>query len=323
MRTELNFTPTNLLDLAKKYSLYAVDQAEGYVATGQTMLDGDYTGFRHTLVNDAQKVTNIIVKRQAKDGVNRAADFLVKPSLTSGDGTRAYFLPWDSRGAAVEMTIPPFAAGGDANANPPIFFTAVLSGCSIVFKGTADKPTIFHCGTAGGESGQPTQGDSNEFFRKMLREIREKGLGRSNRKVGTQVLSTDYMHTRAGGGTAPAHESEFSDALKEHYGGRLVIEGVNMWGTVFGFRTGTAWAFYLQENATISYRKLDDIVAAFVAKASTDKSLTMVDFDKLTPPQLDAAKVPVLQRARPALVTEVFPGAGVATVTDRWRTLMS
>jgi hypothetical protein len=221
------------------------------------------------------------------------------------------------------MTIPPFAVGGDANANPPIFFTAVLSGCSIVFKGTADKPTIFHCGTAGGESGQSTQGDSNEFFRKMLREIREKGLGRSYRKVGTQVLSTDYMHTRAGGGVAPAHESEFSDALKEHYGGRLVIEGVNMWGTVFGFRTGTTWAFYLQENATISYRKLDDIVAAFVAKASTDKSLTTVDFDKLTPPQLDAAKVPVLQRARPALVTEVFPGAGVATVTDRWRTLMS
>lgn len=323
MRTHLDFTPTNILDFAKKYSLYAVDRAEGYVPSGETKLDGAFTGFRHTLVGDTQKVTNIEVTRQAKDGRNRAADFLVTPSLTSGSGTRSYFLPWDSRGAAVEMTIPPFNPGDDVNANPPIFFTAVLSGCSIVFKGTADKPTIFHCGTAGGEAGQSTVGDSNEFFRKMLREIREKNLGRSNHKVATQVLSTDYMQTRSGGGVAPTHEADFAKQLKTHYGGDLVIEGVNMWGTVFGFRTGTAWAFYLQENATISYRNLDDIVKAFIAKAATDKSITSVDLDKLTPRDLDQAKVPVILRARPAVVTEVFPGTGVATVLDRWKSIRS
>lgn len=321
MRTHLDFTPANILDFAKKYSLYAGDRAEGYVATGETKLDGAFDGFRHTLLGDSQKVTNIEVTRQMDSGRNRAADFLVKPSLTSGTGTRSYFLPWDPRGAAVEMTIPPFATGDDLNANPPIFFTAVLSGCSIVFKGTADKPTIFHCGTAGGEVGQSTVGDSNEFFRKMLRQIREKDLGRSNRKVATQVLSTDYMHTRAGGGAAPAQEATFANQLKAHYGDDLAIESVNMWGTVFGFRTGSNWAFYLQENATIIYRKLDDIVKAFIAKAVTDKSSTKVELDKLTPQDFDAAKVPITFRARPAVVTEVFPGTGIATVLDRWKSL--
>jgi uncharacterized membrane protein len=321
MRTSLDFTPTNILDFAKKYSFYAGDQAEGYVPTGETMLDGDFKGFRHTLVNDAQKVTNITVTRQQRNGVNRAADFLVKPSLTSPTGTKSYFLPWDARGAAVELTIPAFTPGDDESANPSIFFTAVLSGCSIVFKGTANKPTIFHCGTAGGGSGQSTQGDSNEFFRKMLRDIRDKDLGRSNRAVATQVLSTDYMQTRSGGGVAPTHEAEFARKLKEHYADNLVIEGVNMWGTVFGFRTGTTWSFYLQENATISYRSLDDIIKVFIAKATTDKSLTSLDLENLTPRQMDQAGVPVILRARPAVVTEVFPGTGIATVLDRWKTI--
>jgi hypothetical protein len=321
MRTHLDLTPANILDFAKKYSLYAVDRAEGYTRKGETTLDGDYEGFRHTLLGHKQRVANILVTRPQQGMAPRATDFVVNPSLTSGVGTRSYFLPWDSRGAAVEMTIPRFAPADDVNANPPIFFTAVLSGCSIVFKGTADKPTIFHCGTAGGDEGQPTVGDSNQYFRRMLREIREKKLGRSNLPVATQVLSTDYMHTRAGGGAAPAHETDFANKLKARYGDDLVIEGVNMWGTVFGFRTGANWAFYLQENATISYRKMDDIVEAFIVMAAADKKITSVKFDELTPADLNKANVPVILRARPAVVTEVFPGTGVATVIDHWKSI--
>ncbi|MGH7238508.1 MAG: hypothetical protein ACREHG_00425 [Candidatus Saccharimonadales bacterium] len=321
-RTELKFTPANILDFAKKYSLYALDAAAGYVPTGQTQLSGKYSGFRHTVVGNTQNVAHIKVERETQAGRSRAADFIVKPSLTDLTGTPCYFLPWDSRGAAVEMTIPPFNIGDDATANPPIFFTAVLSGCSIVFKGSPAKPTIFHCGTAGGgEAGASTTGDSNKFFKNMLINIRNQGLGRSKKGIQTQVLSTDYMHTRSGGGVAPAHETAFQNKLQTHYDQQLFIENVNMWGTVFGFRTGTQWAFYLQENATICYRKVEDIMKHFIAKAATNKTQGAFDLTTLTPAALIGSNIPVIQRARPAIVKEVFPGTGHAVITSRWKTL--
>jgi hypothetical protein len=322
MPIQLNFTPANMLGYARKYSFYPPDQAEGYVAQGQTDLTGRFAGFRHTLVNDAQKVVRLSVKRQTDQMRNRGADFLVEPSLTATAGDYAYFLPWDARGAAVEMTIPRFNVGDDATANPPIFFTAVLSGCSIMFKGTPAKPTIFHCGTAGGGAGADTAGDSNQFFRSMIRNIKGLGLGRSNYNTGAQVLSTDYMTTRAGGGVAPGHETAFKNKLATHYDKQLVIENVNMWGCIFGFRTGTQWEFYLQENATISYRKVEDIVRHFVAEAIAQRRPGAFDFSTLTPQQLNAARIPQILRARPAVVTRVFPGgAAIANVTSRWKTL--
>jgi hypothetical protein len=322
MRTELDLTPANILDFAKKYSFYPADQAQGYAAQNQTMLAGKFAGFRHTLVDQTQRVVRLSVTRQPDQMRNRGADFLINPSLTATTGNRSFFLPWDSRGAAVEMTIPRFTAGDDVDANPGLFFTAVLSGCSIVFKGTPDKPTIFHCGTAGGEAGTPTQGDSNEFFRSMLRDVRSQGLGRSNQATATQVLSTDYMTTRAGGGVAPAQEAAFKTTLETHYKDSLYIENVNMWGVVFGFRTGTNWAFYLQENATISYRKVNDIITHFATLAMQQRKPQAFDISTLTPAQLIGANIPLILRARPAVVSQVFPGgAAVANITSRWKTL--
>lgn len=320
MPIELHFTPANMLGYARKYSFYPPDQAEGYRAQGETQLTGKFAGFRHTLVNDAQKIVRLSVRKQIDQMRNRGADFLVQPSLTAVTGNHAYFLPWDSRGAAVELTIPRFALGDDATANPPIFFTAVLSGCSIIFKGSASKPTIFHCGTAGGGAGADTVGDSNEFFRSMIRNIKGQGLGRSNYNTAAQVLSTDYMSTRAGGGVAPGHEATFQTKLQTHYDMNLVIENVNMWGCIFGFRAATQWEFYLQENATISYRRFADIIRYAIAQ----KRPGGLDFTTLTPKELFAAKIPTIIRARPAVVTQVFPGgAGVATLTSRWRTLIT
>lgn len=323
-RTELKLTPANILEFAKKYSLYALDAAQGYVPSGQTVMTaGKYKDFRHTLVSDPQKVTFITVERETGAGRNRATDFVVKPSITdvTGQGTPSYFLPWDSRGAAVEMSIPAFRNGDDATANPPIFFTAVLSGCSIVFKGSATKPTIFHCGTAGGEAGANTAGDSNKFFKNMLINIRNQGLGRADKAIKTQVLSTDYMHTRAGGGAAPAHETAFQNKLQTHYQNQLIIENVNIWGTVFGFRTGTTWAFYLQENATITYRNVDDVMRYFITQAATNKTKGAFDLTALTQADLNQARIPVIQHARPAVVKEVFPGTAHAVITSKWKTL--
>lgn len=322
---QLNLTPNNVLDLAKKYSMYPANQAPEYRPKNETQLTGKFAGFRHTLVNRKQRVAHVTVTKPPGGVGPRGADYLVTPSLSSTAGTPAFFLPWDKRGAAVEMTIPTYpAVGGDPLANPPIFFTAVLSGCSIVFKGTQTKPTIFHCGTGGeSDSGTPTQGDSNVFFRSMLRNVRAQGLGR-DRKVASQVLSTDYMVTKAGGGAAPTHQAQFQAKLEKHYKDSFYIENVQMWGIVFGFRTGVNWEFYLQENATICYRKVEDIVEHFAKEAMQQKKPQSFDFSNLTPVMLTQAgnKIPMIVQSRPAVVTRVFPGgAGTATVTNRWKTL--
>ena len=323
MPDSLDLTAANILGYARKYSFYADDQAPDYRAANETQLAGAYQGFRHTLVDGGQKVARLTVQRQLNSA--RGADFLIKPKITALTGTPAYFLPWDARGAAVEMTIPRFAIGDDEVANPPIFFTAALSGCSIIFKGTATKPTIFHCGTAGGGSGASTVGDSNQFFRSMLLDIEAQRLGRFKYNLGTQVLSSHYMTTTLGGGDAPGHQAAFENKLRTHYTGRLGIENVNIWGTILGFRTGTQWEFYLQENATVVYYKYDDVVNGLMNLVSTDR-FREIDLANLTSGQVGnavrktGAKVNI--QARPAVVRQVFPvGPAVATVASRWQTL--
>jgi hypothetical protein len=322
---QLDLTPTNILDFAKKYSMYPANQAPEYVPKNETALTGKFAGFRHTLVGRKQRVARITVTKNVSVVGHRATDYLVTPSLSATSGTPAFFLPWDKRGAAVEMTIPPFSAGvGDPVANPPIFFTAVLSGCSIIFKGTQTKPTIYHCGTGGeNDNGTPTTGDSNHFFRSMLRNVRDQGLGR-DRSVATQVLSTDYMVTKGGTGAAATHQAQFKAKLEKHYKDSMYIESVQMWGIVFGFRTGVNWEFYLQENATIYYRKVNDIIEYFVMEAMQQKTPQSFDLSKLTPAMLTQAgnKIPLVVQSRPAVVTKVFPG-GTANVkvTNRWKSL--
>ncbi len=332
---QLNLTAANILDLAKRYSFYPMDKAVGYTSQNETALTGQFEGFRHTLVSQNregadQRVARIAVERPQIPVMYRGTDYLVSPSLTATTGTPAYFLPWDNRGAIVEMTIPPFAVGGDEVANPPIFFTAVLSGCTIMFKGTPAKPTIFHCGTGGsGGGGTPTSGDPNQFFRRMLRDIKSRGLGRSNYNVASQILSTDYMDRGAVPGLARGEQDRFKSKLESHYRGTLFIEAVTMWGIVFGFRNGVNWEFYLQENATIIYRNMDDIAQYIdllkkaVADQGKSKSMQFNLSQAITDQTVaNKAGADVKTCCRPAVVTRVFPGgAGHASVTNRWRTL--
>jgi len=67
---------------------------------------------------------------------NRVAPGIV----AAAPGTfHAYYLPWETRGGMIYMTIP----------NPPLarfFFTAKLSGCSVFASGPQNNPTLYHCG---------------------------------------------------------------------------------------------------------------------------------------------------------------------------------
>ncbi|MHC4681656.1 MAG: hypothetical protein ACYTEK_23540, partial [Planctomycetota bacterium] len=72
-------------------------------------------------------------------------DFTNNPA----EGFQAYFLPWDGRGGAVHMTLP---AGGHRH-----FFTAALSGCSVMVAGAPNNPTVYHAGVDSWENSPYTQ----------------------------------------------------------------------------------------------------------------------------------------------------------------------
>src|SRR5262252_5487126 len=102
LQTEFENAPK---DFAGKHAFYPADEATGYVATNETLFRGGrFQGFRHTVVNQAQKIARVDLVK----GANRVRGevCLVNPSLNGGAGLPVYFLPWDHRGAAVELTIP-------------------------------------------------------------------------------------------------------------------------------------------------------------------------------------------------------------------------
>ncbi len=176
-----------------------------WYGTARTPLDGDFTGFTHTEINAGQRIARITMK----EGLTvHGKVVVVKPSIRSEDGLNCYFLPWDSRGGAVELTIREAEeAGSDEARYPRFFFTVVLSGCSIMFKGDARCPTIFHCGTGGDSTGANTAGDPDVFWLDLVRQAESRRLGRvsatMDQDAPRQVLSTDYMDWGDGRGNAP------------------------------------------------------------------------------------------------------------------------
>jgi hypothetical protein len=222
------------------------------------------------------------------------------------------------------MEIPDLAPDLPDSQHPKIFFTAVLSGCSIIFKGTQQNPTIYHCGTEGlgdqGGQGTPTPRDSSKyansdaFFRQML-------SGSGYRNIGGQINKTDYMVPIRGGGgeTIAQRESDFLTALRSQpqFTKGFILKSAISWGACFGVRNGADWKFYLQENASISYDTVrwDDVSlekevtkkTVFGSKTTTTRYVTTKKI--VTPGKLIS---------RPLLVQKVFPGTGKAKMTPSW-----
>ncbi|HVK10409.1 MAG TPA: hypothetical protein VM597_16700 [Gemmataceae bacterium] len=316
----------NAKDVAKRYSFLPANAAAGYdlTATTQTDLDGAFAGFRHTVVNNDQKVARVTLQITM---TNRGEACTVRPSLNATAGIPVYFLPWDERGAAVEMTIPNLNPALSEDNHPRFFFTAVLSGCSILFKGTAQRPTIYHCGTGGTTGGgAPTVGDSNTYFLNLLRDVELKGLGRTDTGLPhapRQVLSSDYMVRAANDGAAPTLDANLRTAVTNHFGGRMVLEEVVLWGSVFGLRPAGSrdWKFYLQQNATVQFKPMEAVLQDIEVKQKKKFGpFTYTKKHMETRSRFHYGNMKAI--AKPIQLTQVFPGAGVAKVTNSWRSLV-
>jgi hypothetical protein len=296
--------------LANQYAFYPSDRATGFTFGADavhTDMTGAFAGFQHSAVINTKTIAR--VKLELKESNGRGEALCVTPSLTATTGVPVYFLPWDERGAAVCLTIPNASTALPEDQHPSIFFTAVLSGCMIAFKGTQQNPTIYHCGTAGGEVGTATGGaNSNKFFKDLLAQANVDGI--SPGAVAGKIKSTDYMVTNLGTGRTDIAPNVERD-LKQRYGTRIV-KYVSAWGVCFGKRTGTDWKFYHQVNASIFYTQLETVIR--------QKQVSKKGFLGVTKTRTEDypafKESDVMRVAKPIEIVRVFPGTGTIKQID-------
>ncbi len=286
------------LHFMERHSVVPASEAQGYRARNVQpiefpgmKIDGNElttTQIRHTLVGGDQRIAYVHLEQQYNGG--RGWSYSLMASMNQKPGwIPAYFLPWDEKGAAVEVNIPDKPAGTAEAQHPKLFFTAALSGCSVYVKGTPSEPTVLHCGI-GGIFTTPPEFESASDFWDLVIDLSE-GFGFSNAYIERQaaVHNRDYMRPKKGGqGAADGHATAFKGKLEAKYAD-LQFEYVEPWGAVFGIRNGTQWTFYLQENATIVIRRAGQ-------------------HDYTT--------------SRPMVVRQIFPTGGAAAVlTSKWKSI--
>jgi hypothetical protein len=200
-----------------------------------------------------------------------------------------WWLPWNGEGSLVKLKIEPSVASpmlnlgaGVANeANPNLFFTAAINGCSIFAYGDLDGPTVYHAGLTGdvmanlGTSAERLGVEtSEEAWGALLNKVTFSGTqitpSGGARKQDTkanfsEVNRGDYVAERKGKGFYMARDfvsgdktkttkraRDFQAWLEAHPpGAQLRAYSLSPWGCVFGIRTGNAWEMWLQRNATV------------------------------------------------------------------------
>jgi hypothetical protein len=221
-------------------------------------------------VDKAHKVAYINLKRMqlgsyANTG-NEGGDriYFETDYANPGGWVPIYWLPWNTVGAAIRLTIPAYSA---ANPGPSLFFTAAINGCSVFFQGTAQSPTIYHCGGDAGQGVNALHGA--QFWQEVVAEFMAFDAGRGKNKGAldpNDVNKTHYIKTpgvgdgplKPGEGTSTLQAQQYKAFLENANRKSLRIESVNPWGCVMGVRDAVThdWKFYLQENATVIYHQL-------------------------------------------------------------------
>lgn len=177
---------------------------------------------------------------------------------TAAHGFDAYFLPWTGRGGALYMTLP---AGGA----PRHFFTAALSGCSVMVVGPPNSPTIYHCGidTWGPASPYvdatyaqpndppaPDPRTTHELWVDLVAHIaNDANAAFRNSTIDKRQYINDF--DPADPQTTPGSRA-LSAALQQNRNDPAAT--AIPFGSVFGLKDNAGnWSFYLQANVTMIY----------------------------------------------------------------------
>lgn len=227
-----------------------------------------------------------------------------------------WFLPWASN-HLTKMHIPPripARAGRRASLDPDLFFTAAISGCSVMAAGDPKAPIVTHGGTAMARSMPGVNEDAFEFGNSRLHwsGLFERELARTG-KGGpiSGVHREDYVNRAFTGTTSEA--MMYEQFLKNSKLKSLRIDAMNPQGCVFGVRDPAGnWAFYLQKTITITFTKLrkKGVIGSKYVPATVQVMKAG--------PQGMRAEMEVDQRTASATIEVVkfYPGAGKASVTS-------
>lgn len=234
-------------------------------------------------IPSTHKIAHIDLRKKARQtvGAGQEGDMIYFDATyaVTANYVPVYFLPWDTSGAAIRLTIPAAPPNKGPShpidaANPYLFFTAAINGCSIFFRGTPQSPTIFHCG---GSTGRTDLNDQAEFWQAVMDEFVQLDDAKVGRQAKLGPLSPnsvdkrDYIKTpgvttsfksAASGITMQDNTTQRAKNYKrqlqaKHALGKLSIESVSPWACVLGRRDDHGdWTFYIQENATITYHQI-------------------------------------------------------------------
>lgn len=184
--------------------------------------------------------------------------------LANGFDIPAWFLPWRQAGALVKLKI------SDVNnnagqlvinhqnvANPDLFFTAALSGCSVIVIGNPSNPSVYHGGT-GNPIGAALQGsEKTEAF--WLRKLGRTGT--AQKPLGS-IGKTDYISELIRGGRSDDDRLDKQTTLSNTIKTKLEDSGgidelsLHPWGYVFGLRKADGtWTFELVNCVSLTYYK--------------------------------------------------------------------
>ena len=278
----------DFMKLITKYSICPPDTIEGYTGKKLRQISADATNPDARLQKRNDNVSLARIENHKKIGyvklrLMKRGDYKV---TGNEGGERIYFdstydhnqvakgyvpvwyLPWNAYGASIRLTIPPAGTGaGPNNDDPDIFFTAAINGCSIFFQGTAQNPTIYHCGGSTGY-GNTELDEGAWFWEHIVNDFINFDQGRHKNKgalFGTTVDKRDYVkqtgvtlnNQPVSGFNQPVTQRAkdyYDDLLQSKQKSGIVIKEVSPWGCVLGRRDGNGdWQFYLQENATVLY----------------------------------------------------------------------
>lgn len=276
---------TDPMKLIKNYAIHPRDDVAGYVGdnlANNIGPDGDKTMAK---VSKNRKIAYIHMFKKERGSVavtgNEGGDVLHFDAQYAArpDYVPVYFLPWESHGGVIRLTIPPAQAG-----DPDVFFTAAINGCSVFFQGAPNNPTIYH---AGGSTNRNDPNAAAKYWRDTVRSQKKDAnaplLGEVNKThyIQTPGVTIPPPYPGAATSTTTATAKAYKDWLENKLSKSITLKDVMPWGCVMGIRAGGNWTFYLQENATVIWRKV-----------SKDGTINDRYF------------------GRPMAVREIFPGGG-------------
>lgn len=191
-----------------------------------------------------------------------AAD--LKTVASRAGWTAIWWLPWVSK-HLVKIKIRSLAAmaqlqiaADDPIANPDLFFTAAINGCSVFAVGSADGPSVYHAGVGGAMEQRLDHETTEAAWERLLNRPNAMGVGKTD-YVSELRSPTSRDGDRITSGPLKIKTTRAAAALEKQLAKNKYLSNVSVspFGMVFGMRDANGdWTMSLVRNATISCQRL-------------------------------------------------------------------